>query len=1116
MTFANKTSFARFAYIVMLLWPTSEVFGQEVKAASGANPALFKAVEPAYSGVTFRNDIVEDSDLNAVKYTYAYNGGGVAIGDINNDGLPDIVLVSNQKGPRLYLNLGHLKFKDITDEAGLGGFKGWFTGVNIVDVDGDGWNDIYLCRSGPVQQITDRTNLLFINQHNLTFKEKGAEFNLDDSSGTTQAVFFDFDNDGELDVYLANVSRYLNEPAFDISRFNDSAKFSSGAPKLLLNKNNHFVDFSKEAGLRKQIHYSLNAIACDINYDGYPDLLISDDFISPDILYINNAGKKLEDKTSDYLKKTSFFSMGSDAGDLNRDGLQDMMVVDMLPEDHFRMKNNFLPFNYEFYNLLHKNIRPRQYIKNSVYLGALTPPFSEVAHLTGMARTDWSWTTLIQDFDNDGWNDVYVTSGTKRDQFDLDFMNINASPEERKEFALDLNTLYLKMPLHKFKNHLFKNNGNLQFDDSATAWGLGGATRSNGAAYADLDNDGDIDIVVNNTDDVATIFENMANEQLKNSFVRFKLVGNNKNTAGIGATIKIDYDTISQVKYLTSTRGFESCSEPVAHFGLGNFKERISQVEIFWPGGDHQILRQLKADSVYTVYQKNATDKKIYRPETKALHLLEPIQITSTPVVHNEDYYVDFKRDRLTPFKMSAEGPALAVGDVNKDGLEDFFIGGAKGSTGQLWLQNSHGTFNLSTNQPWMLDSTLENQGCVIADLNGDGWPDLLVASGSNENRKGDKGNVIKLYLNNGKGGFTDASSRIPQLDICYSAISVCDFNKDGKPDIFAAGRLMPEDYPSIPPSRLLVNDGKGNFTDATKELAPDLIHAGNIRSAIWTDYDNDGWPDLVVAGDWMPVKFFHNDKGKLSEAKNTGIDSSFGLWTNVVAADFDHDGNTDFIVCNYGKNGYLKATRDEPVSLYYEDFDDNGVKEQLVFHYLHDTLGMLYDRNTYCEQMPKYWKKYFTFHSFAKAGFSDFIPDAKLKEAQKFEWNEQRSCYIKNLGNGKFKMVPLPIEAQFSDMTAALAVDINGDGNLDIVMVGNADINQYQYGPMDGTNGLVLLGDGKGNFKPLTKEESGFNNPGYGRSLKLIRGSQGSTILLVGNNNEPLRAFRLKAKNKW
>jgi hypothetical protein len=1078
---------------------------------------LFQKLKPESTGIYFRNDISENDNFNSVNFIYTYNGGGVAIGDLNNDGLPDIVLSANQKGPKVYLNLGHMKFKDITKESGLSGYKGWFTGVNIVDVDGDGWNDIFISRCGPVNLnypnfklgYHDNHNLLFINKHDLTFKESASSFGLTDSDGTTQALFLDFDNDGALDLFLSNVSPSLSERVYDVSQFGDTSYFKLGSQKLYLNKNNKFIDISEKAGLVHQTNFGLNAISCDVNFDGYPDILMSNDFISPDILYINNAGKSVRNASTEYMKHTSLFSMGSDYGDLNRDGKPDLMTADMMPYSHFRMKNNFLPFSYEFYKLLHESILPKEYIQNCVFLGTGAPPFSEAANMLNLARTDWSWSPLIQDFDNDGWQDVFVSSGTKRDQFELDINTLNTTQEAPMGFSLNPDIMYLQMHPHQWRNHVFRNNNGLTLTDASDQWGLTQASISSGAAYADLDGDGDIDLVINNTDTFASVYENKANEINKNHFINFKLSGAKKNTQGIGSTVRLFYDGISDVRYMGNTRGFESVSESVAHFGLGDHTS-VDSVVIFWSGGGSQTYVPYKTDTLYTIVQLPGNDGRIYHPLPINQHLLSEVSLTATPPVHKEDYYVDFKRDRLIPFKMSAEGPSLAVGDVNNDSLEDFYLGGAKGTTGQMWLQHKDGTFTPMTGQAWAEDTLLENQGCVIADFNNDGYNDLLIANGSNEDTKGDKSNSLKLFYNDGKGGFTDVSYLLPQSDVVYSSVSVCDFNHDGYPDILAAGRLMPEDYPTPASSRLLVNHN-GTFKDETKTLATPLLNIGNVRSAIWSDYDNDGWQDIVIAGEWMPITFLHNNHGNFSrDNKNPGIDSALGLWSNVIAADFDHDGDTDYVVCNYGLNSFLKATPSQPVTMYYNDFDGNGTKEQLVFYYLQDTMGILYDRNLLCEQMPSFWKKFFTFKMFANAKFSDFISPDKEKTSLKFKVNEMRTSYIENLGNGKFKIKPLPIDCQLSAMYASSAVDVNGDGNTDIVMIGNGDINPYQYTPMDGTNGVVLINDGHGNFKALKPDENGFNNPGYGRSLRVIHDAQKNSIILVGNNNEAMKFFKL------
>ena len=1080
-----------------------------VNAYCQPSPTLFRSLPPTQTGIFFKNTITENDEYNIFN-SVNYEGGGVAIGDINNDGLPDIVFTGNQTGLSLYLNKGNMKFEDITDSAGLRNENGWFRGVNIVDVDGDGWNDIFVCSVG--EHIGKR---LYVNNHNLTFSDRAEELNVIDKSKTVQSLFFDFDNDGDLDLLLVNSSFTSNKDAsfeakdanFDLKQYKPDADRSVvGEHKLLINKVGYFEDATFSAGMQHRVNFGLSAVACDIDFDGYADVMICNDFIFPDLLYHNNKGKTLENVAPAYFKHTSLFSMGSDYADINQDGIPDIMTVDMLPASHYRTKSKIVPFNYEFYHMFHNKIKAPEYISNSLFLGSTSHSFSEVSNLAGVARTDWSWSVLMKDFDNDGMNDIFVTKGTKREQTDLDFLNIMAE-NNMPHYSIQTDQLYKNLPTERLPNYYFRNEGNLNFKPCSTAIGLGDSLISNGAAYADLDGDGDLDLVLNNTDTFASVYENKTNKTAAHS-IRFKLAGNNKNTAGLGSFVKVYYGDKSAVEYLSSNHGYESSSEPIAHFGLGRVKA-IDSMEVFWPGGDYQIFRFLKGDSLYTIHQ-TIGQKRIYRPREEKQNLLHELVKTAVPISHHENYHVDFKGNRLQPFRLSAEGPGLAVGDVNNDSLEDFYLGSAKGNSAQLFLQRKEGTFQLSDGQPWSRDSSLENQSAVIADFNKDGWNDLLVANGSGENHKDDKGNILKLYLNDRNGNFHDASDLIPAKQMVYSSLAVNDFNNDGFPDVLASGRMSAEGYPLPASSRLLVNH-KGHFEDETEMLAPALLQAGNVRSIIWSDYDKDGNVDIVLCGEWMPITFLHNENGKfLKRSLNPVIDSAFGLWTQITQADFDGDGDIDYIVTNYGTNSYLKASAEQPLSLYYDDFDDNGVYEPMVFHYIQDSLSVLYDRNTFCEQMPKNWKKFLTYKSFAKASFSDFISDAKLKTARKFMVDEMRSSYIENLGEGKFRMKPLPADCQMSAMYASQAIDIDGDGDLDIVMVGNGDINHYQYTPMDGSHGVVLLNDGKGNFNSLTAAESGFLNDDYGRDLKVIHSKDGMPILLVGNNNGPLRFFEI------
>lgn len=1056
---------------------------------------LFRATSPQETGVTFRNDIEENKLYNGFTYVYTYNGGGLAVGDIDNDGLIDIAFTSNQNGITLYHNKGNLKFEDITEKAGLvrnDTLKSWYTGVNIVDVNGDGKNDIYLCRSG--FKFLPRTNLLYINNGDGTFTEEGAAYGLNDSSGSIEATFFDFDNDGDLDCYVVNHSDYWGPQILNANFYKDSTKFDSGRHHLYRNDGSKFTDITDAAQLSQQIPFGLSATICDINFDGYIDMYVANDFLAHDLLYLNDHGQRMKDVTTQYLTKTSKFSMGSDFGDLNNDGMQDLMAVDMLPDNHYRMKNNMPVPPIDMVRNAQNNIFPTQYVKNSVYLASAQPPFSEIGYITGLAQTDWSWSTIIQDYDNDGYNDVFVTNGTKRDQFDLDFMELNDNPDESQAYRHD-EDIYTKMPTTFLPNYSFKNNGDLSFENTGQSWGLADSMISSGAAYADLDNDGDLDIIVNNTDTIASIYENQTNPEDKR-YLQFVLTDTVNHHTSIGSFVEVIQGNKRQVKFVGNTHGYQSANSGPLHFGLPA-NSAVDSVIIFWAGGGIQVLTNVANGQRLTVNRPAASELTpgFFNPIKPADPFMKPA-LANLNITHKESDFFDFKRDRLIPFKMSAEGPGLCTGDYDGDGLDDIILGGSLASETQLWLQQPNGTFKKSLQG----FGKMEVVDIDLADLNNDGHKEILFATGSNELNDASE-NSIRVKLEG------DADKVIaPGITGCYSVMKPFDFDKDGQMDIFAGGRLIPGHYPEIPESHLLrfANDA---LTDETPE---GLKLPGNVRDAIWTDFDNDGWTDLIVVGEFMPIRFYKNIEGKLTEVTDSsGLTDSEGLWTSIDAADFDHDGDIDYVLGNFGMNEYLHPNPGEPVYMLYNDFDGNGTKEPLVFHYLKDGPGLLYSRGTLCEQMPSLLKKYFTYKEYATSNTLEDLPMDAVENAEFFVDHIQKSSYLENLGNGKFKLTALPFEAQLSIMFDVLATDVNGDGNADVVMVGNGDIGFYTHGKMDGTSGVVLLGDGKGNFKALSPHESGFYNPDNGRKVRLIT-VNGKQMLAVANNDGAMRFFEL------
>ncbi|HWB63819.1 MAG TPA: VCBS repeat-containing protein [Chitinophagales bacterium] len=1067
--------------------------------------SLFTLLPPDSTGVTFRNDVLDTKKVNPLIYLYAYNGGGVAAGDLNNDGLCDLVFTSNEKGPTVYLNKGNMKFEDITAKSGMKGYGGWFTGVTMVDINADGWLDVYISRSGPDSSTWE--NLLFINNHNGTFTEQAANYNLQNHQPCTQAIFFDYDNDGDLDAYLVNHPATFDN-IMNPMYYNDTSLFYQGKDRLMENTGHGFVDVSDKAGINPQISYGLSASVTDINNDGYPDLYVANDFFSPDHFYINNGNKTFTEKTSEYFKQTSLFSMGSDFGDINNDGYQDLMVVDMMPDNHERMKTHFFPMPLEWYNVLHNSFPPAQYVKNSLQLSNDGKEFSEIAQMTGTAKTDWSWNIDIDDLNNDGLNDIFITRGTKRDYFDLDFMQLQDETEKRMGYHHYPDTLIQKMPVSRLMNYVFMNHGGLHFSDETASAGLTQKIISNGAVTADLDNDGDLDLVINNTDNTAFIYRNNSEQDNTKNYLEIKLEGNDQNKFGIGTVVDIYTKAGKQHKQLANSRGFESCPEQIIHFGLDTCKT-VDILTVKWYDGTTQTLYHVPANQLLVLKKKDASYNPT-GPVNAAQTLLTETSVPGLNYQHKEDNFIDFKKDRLIPFMLSREGPAVAVGDVNKDGLQDVFLGGAyNGSKGQLLIQQPDGSFAPFNNQPWQ-QLNFETIGAVFADFNGDGYDDLYLANGSNEYAANDPLLKDKLYLNNAGKGFTDASDMLPPMAGAKTAPIAFDFDSDGDLDLFVAGRMMPGAYPSQSRSYLLRNDGT-HFTDVTATLAPGLLKTGDVTSATAADLNHDGKPDLIVTAEWQPVLIFKNT-GKAFDRVYTGsaLDSLNGWWNCVTAADLNNDEKLDLVVGNQGLNSYLQATPDKPITLYYDDFDGNGVKEPLVVHYLKGEADFLYDRNTICEQMPKFKNTYLTYESYSKAGIGGIITPEKMKTSEKYVANYFKSIWIENLGNFHFKVHELPAEAQLAPTNAFVVSDLNNDGKPDIISVGNSEADFYFTGRSSASPGIVLINQGNGKFVPVDVKKSGFLNPMVCRHMQLIPIQGFGVCLLVANNDNSLRVFKM------
>jgi hypothetical protein len=1108
--------------------------------ASCKKKTLFEQISSSASGVTFNNKITETETMSPLGVMNIYNGGGVGVGDFNNDGLQDVYFAGNQVSNKLYLNKGDMKFDDVTAQAGVGGKGGWGRGVSVVDINNDGLLDIYVCNT-LLNDSVKRTNLLYVNQgidkdgvpH---FKEMAKEYGLDIHTYSTMASFFDYDNDGDLDMYVTvnDLQGSDNTTQFRPAVTDGSAR-STG--RLYRNdwdpvlKHGVFHDVSKQAGINIE-GYGHGTSIVDINRDGWKDIYVTNDFLPNNILYINNHDGTFTDESKKYFKHTSYYAMGQDFEDINNDGLADLMELDMAPPDNFRRKmfmgannyqlfQNFDYYNYQFQysrNTLQLNQGPRVGQNDSI--GA--PAFSEISFLSGVSQTDWSWGPLLTDFDNDGYRDLIITNGYPKDVTDHDFLTFRA-----QAFAVASNKQVLdQIPVVKIPNYAFKNKGGVQFEDVTNDWGMGAPSFSNGAVYADLDNDGDMDVIISNIDDEAMIYRNTAREKNKDNshYLHIKFTGGPQNINGIGAWADIYYDGGKHQVYENSPyRGYIATIQNIAHFGFGKVT-LLDSVVIKWQNGKKQVLQNVKADQVLNVNIKNARLPYSFNQpviNTKSL-FKEVTRDVGVTYKHQDKDYVDFNVQKLIPHKLSEYNPALAVGDIDGNGLDDIIIGGTSAFPAQVLLQQANGKFiqrQLLTT-PANNKDLVKDEGMVLFDADGDGHPDLYIASGGSQNDPGSPYYQDRVYLNDGKGNFTQAIDALPKNLTSKLCVRAVDYNKDGKLDLFVSGRVNPGNYPKPVSSFILRNDSKPGhikFTDVTTTVAKELTNIGLVCDAVFTDFDNDGWPDLILAGEWMPVTFLKNDHGVFKNVTgNSGVADKLGWWNSIVAGDFDHDGRTDYIVGNTGLNTFFKASEKYPVYITAKDFDDNGSYDAFPSVFLKDVDGTLKEfpvqnRDDIIKQMIGMRVKFQNYRSFATATMNDVITPDMRKGALRLKANTLQSMYLHNDGGGKFTMQPLPVEAQMSQLSGMVVDDFDGDGNLDVIMSGNDFGTDVSVGRYDAFNGLMLKGDGKGGFKPLSILQSGIYIPGNGKALVKVAGTNGKYLLAATQNRDAMKVFELK-----
>ncbi|MEP6616232.1 MAG: VCBS repeat-containing protein [Ginsengibacter sp.] len=1067
---------------------------------------MFTRLTPDETGIGFRNLLKEDnSEFNIVLYPYFYNGGGVAVGDINNDGLPDICFTGNMVKNRLYINKGNFKFEDITEKSGIAMKEGWCTGVTMADVNGDGKMDIYICRSG-LSNTSFRKNLLFINNGDLTFRESAEQYGLADAGYSTQASFFDFDKDGDLDMMLINQSK----PEFSMGKIEyvqlrDQSADSSLANKLFRNDNGHFTDISKQAGIRSNVlSFSLGLSTADIDKDGWPDIYIANDFKEPDYYYINNHNGTFTEQLGKSIGHTSLYAMGIDVADYNNDALPDIVELDMLPEGNHAQKMHMGTDGFDQYNPLFAKGMPYQYMKNSLQKNNGDGTFSEIGQLAGISNTDWSWSPLLCDFDNDGRKDLFVSNGYKRDNTDIQFMKYAMDQSARMQGGgggVNVSEYISHMPGIKIENYIYQNSGNDVFVNKIADWGLDEKTLSHGAVYADLDNDGDMDIITNNTDDFAGVYKNNADVLDSNNFLKIKLQGNSKNSLGYGTKIYVYTNGNLFYQEQNPVRGYCSSVDPVLNFGLGRIKN-IDSVKVLWNDDKMQVLKNLKPNQTILLTEKDALMSDSIAPQA-VHHLFD--STSALLFTHVENDFNDFTVQGLLPNYLSRQGPCMIKGDVNGDGKPDIFIGGAKGQTSQLFIQTEGGHFLNKPEQAFVQDALAEDIAAVFFDADHDGDIDLYVGSGGYEFSAEDPALEDRLYINDGLGNFTKKEHAIPGALVSTGCVAAADINQDGTIDLFVGGRCIPGRYPVAPQSKILLNDGHGNFNDATMNVCPGLKNIGMVTDALWLDLNKDKKPDLVIIGEWMSPGIFLNVNGKLTNASSSFIRfPAKGLWNKIYAADFDNDGDTDLVLGNQGLNNQFHASEQEPESMYYKDFDGNGSVDPVLFYYAGGVSCPAYSRDDIVQQMPFLNKKFIYYTDFADATLNTLFTPEQLKDAGHLSVTNLSTVYLQNEGD-QFLLKPLPVEAQYAPVYAISSVDINHDGNKDLIIGGNNTFTRIKFSRYDASHGIIFLGDGKGGFTYVPAWQSGLNVQGNVRSLEVINDE-----IFFGINNGPVKCYSL------
>lgn len=1081
---------------------------------------LFTLLDSEKTGIDFNNRVEDDKEKNIFLYANFYGGAGVGVGDFNNDGLQDLFFAGNMVPDKLYLNQGNLEFEDATAKAGIEDIEGWSTGVTVADINNDGYVDIYVSRELYDENPEWRRNLLYINNGDGSFKEKAKEYKVDNTQRTRHATFLDYDKDGLLDLFLltqppnpGSLSQYFDTQNLLIPEY---------TLKLLKNTGSFFEDVTETAGVQRT-GFPNAVSASDLNNDGWTDLYVANDFYAPDFLFINNQDGTFTSREKDALKQTSYYSMGVDVADINNDQNLDIFVLDMVAEDNFRLKSNMSGMDIGSFWKVVEDGGGYQYMYNTLQLNNGNGSFSNIAQFSDMAATDWSWSNLIADFDNDGLKDTYVTNGllrdirnTDADKKVADYINTTRANWLQNNPGggninsiwdiVDLEKAVNMVPSQPLKNYAYKNKGALQFNKIADEWGLDEESFSNGSAYTDLDNDGDLDLVVNNINRGAFIYRNNSEMLPNKNFLRIELIENN-NKPLFGTRVNIYTENGAQTQETTNVRGIYSTSEPIVHFGLNNLTE-VDSLVIQWPNGNKTVMREVDVNQVLKITMDSSDTKDNFAlGDSKNEFFLDQTSNFTGKFQHQENNFDDFEEQILLPHKLSQFGPALTVGDINNDGLQDFYIGGAAEQPPTLFVQDKNGNFTKSDINFWEKEAPYEDVDAVFVDINNDGFQDLYVVSGGNAYKQNDFHYTDRLYLNNGRGGFKKGA--ILNADrISGSVVKTMDYDKDGDMDLFVGGRHTPHNYP-IPTSSMLLINENGTLKNVTKELSPELKNIGMVTDASWSDYDEDNDMDLIIVGEWMPITVFENNGGTLTKKELIDLKKTAGWWFSIEEGDFDEDGDVDYIAGNLGLNYKYRTSSEKPFDIYYNDFDGNGDGDIVLGYYNNEKHFPLRGFSCSSQQIPSLKDKIGKYDVFASLELTEVYGKEELKNSLHYVTDTFASVYLENLGDGNFKITNLPNLAQLSNINDMLVKDFNDDGFLDVLAVGNLFVSEIETPRNDAGTGMLLVGNGNGTFNVHRGATIGFYAAKDAK--KLIEISQGEQRnILVGNNDDVLQRFTI------